>query len=63
MKTATEIVNQLSKVTKSVWPSILQQWSDDLLDEVWEHGSHGLSSYEIEKLGKIITGIKHQINS
>lgn len=59
--TANQIAEKLSKVTKSVWPSILQQWTDDILDEVQDRILNKESAGG-DDIIDIISNVKEEIN-
>lgn len=59
---ASQIAEKLSKVTKSVWPSLLQQWTDDILDEIQERILNKESAGG-DDIIDIIQEVKQQINS
>lgn len=59
--TANQIAEKLSKVTKSVWPSILQQWNDDILDEVQDRILNKESAGG-DDIIDIISNVKEEIN-
>lgn len=60
--TASQIAEKLSKVTKSVWPSLLQQWSDDLLDETAETLREVVSDRDWEDVDRVIETVKENVN-
>lgn len=60
--TASQIAEKMSKITKSAWPSILQQWSDDILDEAQERILNKESAGG-DDIIDIIQEVKQQINS